>query len=116
LQKNKILSAPHIRNRYTDLIHQTFFFPRHGFEVVDNQLFFHGIDLMALVKEYGSPLKFTYLPKIESQISKAKELFASAIEKYEYNGSYNYCYCTKSSHFSFILNEVLKCNVDLETS
>ena len=116
MQKIKKLSAPHIRNRYTDLIHQTFFFPRHGFEVIDNQLFFHGIDLNALVKEYGSPLKFTYLPKIESQITKAKELFASAIEKYQYNASYNYCYCTKSSHFSFVLNEVLKSNVDLETS
>ncbi len=110
------MSKPHIKNRYTDLIHQTFFFPRHGFEVANNQLFFHGLDLMKLVEKYGSPLKFTYLPKIGSQINKARELFANSMKKYDYRGSYNYCYCTKSSHFSFVLNEVLKNGVDIETS
>lgn len=110
------LSAPNIRNRYTDLIHQTFFFPRHGFEVQDNNLFFQGIDLMGLIKEYGTPLKFTYLPKIGQQIGKARSLFAKAMEKYKYDGTYRYCYCTKSSHFSFIIDEVLKHGVDIETS
>ncbi|GAB1449256.1 decarboxylase [Bacteroidota bacterium] len=105
-----------IRNRYTDLIHQTFFFPRHGFEVIDNQLFFHGINLMELVERFGSPLKFTYLPKISSQIVKARELFEASRLKHQYRGSYNYCYCTKSSHFRFVLDEVLKNKVDLETS
>ena len=106
----------HIRNRYTDLIHQTFFFPRHGFEVNDNQLFFHGIDLTELIKEFGSPLKFTYLPKISSQIQKANLLFNSAIQKHNYPGKYSYCYCTKSSHFSFAVEEALKNDVHLETS
>jgi arginine decarboxylase len=93
-----------LRNRYTDLIHQTFFFPRHGFEVINNQLHFNGIDLMELVKKYGTPLKFSYLPKITSQIQKANELFEKAIRKHHYEGKYFYCYCTKSSHFSFVLN------------
>ncbi len=110
------MTTPHIRNRYTDLIHQTFFFPRHGFEINDNKLFFQGIDLNELAKEYGTPLKFTYLPKIGSQIEKIKKLFNDAIKKYDYKGNYNYCYCTKSSHFEFILNEVLKYDADLETS
>jgi arginine decarboxylase len=110
------LSTLQIKNKYTDLIHQTFFFPRHGFEVVNNELQFHGIDLVKLIEEYGSPLKFTYLPKITSQIEKARTLFANAFEKYDYQGKYNYCYCTKSSHFSFVLNQVLKSGVDLETS
>jgi len=105
-----------LRNRYTDLIHQTFFFPRHGFEVMDNHLHFNGIDLMELVKEYGTPLKFSYLPKIGSQIQKANQLFEKAITKHNYSGKYFYCYCTKSSHFSFVLNEALKNNVDIETS
>ena len=34
----------------------------------------------------------------------------------DYRGDYNYCYCTKSSHFSFVLEEVLKNQVNLETS
>lgn len=98
------------------MIHQTFFFPRHGFEVIENQLFFHGINLMELVEKYGSPLKFTYLPKISSQIQKAQELFNHSLAKHNYKGSYTYCYCTKSSHFRFVLDEVLKNQVDLETS
>ncbi|MDP3929635.1 MAG: arginine decarboxylase, partial [Bacteroidota bacterium] len=83
------MSNLHIKNRYTDLIHQTFFFPRHGFEVIDNQLHFHGVNLVQLIETYGTPLKFSYLPKITSQIDKARQLFASAFEKYDYQAKYN---------------------------
>src|SRR5690606_28598731 len=41
---------------------------------------------------------------------------ASAIKKHKYEGKYHYCYCTKSSHFSFIINETLKHDIHLETS
>jgi len=105
-----------IKNKYIDLINQTFYFPRHGFEVKNNQLYFHGVDLMELIKQYGTPFKFTYLPKIGSQINKSRLLFNQAINKYNYPGTYNYCYCTKSSHFSFIIDEVLKNGADIETS
>jgi arginine decarboxylase len=33
-----------------------------------------------------------------------------------YDGKYNYCYCTKSSHFSFVIEEALKNDIHLETS
>ncbi len=105
-----------VKNKYIDLINQTFYFPRHGFEVRSNNLFFHEVDLMGLIRAFGTPLKFTYLPKIGSQINKARTLFDQAIERYNYKGKYNYCYCTKSSHFSFVLNEVLKHGCDIETS
>jgi arginine decarboxylase len=36
--------------------------------------------------------------------------------KVDYAGDYHYCYCTKSSHFSFVLEEVLNNEVHLETS
>jgi arginine decarboxylase len=71
---------------------------------------------MDLIKQYGTPLKISYLPKISHQIQKAKKLFNVAIARSDYKGDYNYCYCTKSSHFSFILEEVLKNDVHLETS
>ena len=32
-------------------------------------------------------------------------MFNVAMAKVDYKGSYNYCYCTKSSHFSFVLEE-----------
>jgi len=58
----------------------------------------------------------SFLPKIGWQINKAKKMFADAIKKNKYEGKYNYCYCTKSSHFSFVLEEAIKHNIHLETS
>ena len=105
-----------MKNRYTDLIEQTFEFPQEGFKVEDNCLHFNGIPLMDLIEQYGTPLKITYLPKISDQIQKATRLFNVAMAKADYKGNYLYCYCTKSSHFEFVLSEVLKNDVHLETS
>ncbi len=105
-----------MKNKYIDLIEQTFDFPQEEFKVEDNELYFHNIPLMDIIKQYGTPLKISYLPKISHQIQKAKKMFNVAIAKADYKGDYHYCYCTKSSHFSFILEEVLKNEVNLETS
>ena len=105
-----------MKNRYVDLITQTFEFPQEDFEVIDNQLNFNGIPMMDIIEQYGTPLKITYLPKISSQIQKAKRFFNVAMAKADYKGSYTYCYCTKSSHFSFVLEEALKNDIHLETS
>lgn len=103
-------------NKYSDLIHQTFNFPQEGFSVHDNELYFNDIPLMSIIKQYGTPLKITYLPKISEQIQKARRLFNVAMAKADYKGKYIYCYCTKSSHFAFVLDEILKNEVHLETS
>lgn len=105
-----------MKNKYIDLIDQTFEFPQDEFRVEDNELIFDDIPLMDIIKQYGTPLKITYLPKISSQIQKGKRLFNVARAKIDYKGTYNYCYCTKSSHFAFVLDEVLKNEVNLETS
>lgn len=105
-----------MKNRYIDLIEQTFEFPQEGFEVTDNGLHFNGVPLMDIIGQYGTPLKISYLPKISSQIQKAKRLFNVAMAKEDYKGDYRYCYCTKSSHFEFVLNEALKNDIHLETS
>lgn len=110
------MNKAQIKNTYSDLIHQTFFFPRHGFEVKENRLFFHGIDMQILANTYGTPLKFTYLPKIGEQINKARDWFKVSIDRHNYPSPYVYCYCTKSSHFSFVMEEVVKNGSDLETS
>ena len=94
-----------IKNRYKDLINQTFFFPRHGFEEKNDELYYQNMRMMDLVEQYHSPLKYSYLPKISQQIQKAKMLFNNAIKKNNYDGTYTYCYCTKSSHFKFVLDE-----------
>jgi arginine decarboxylase len=105
-----------LNTKYRDLIEQTFYFPQEEFKLEDNELQFHGIDLMKLIEQYGAPLKFSYLPKITENINRAKEWFKKAIKEHDYKGNYNYCYCTKSSHFEHVLNEALKNDIHIETS
>jgi arginine decarboxylase len=38
------------------------------FKVIDNELYFHDIPMMDVIKQYGTPLKISYLPKISHQI------------------------------------------------
>lgn len=105
-----------MNNSYFDLVDQTFNFPQEGFTVKDEYLQFNGVNLKELIDKYGTPMKLTYLPKIGMQINKAKQMFANAFKKHKYEGDYFYCYCTKSSHFSFVVEEALKHNIHLETS
>lgn len=101
---------------YFDLVDQTFDFPTEEFKVEKDGLHFHGVDLMSIIKEFGTPLKLTYLPRIGQNIQRANKLFQDAIKKYKYKGDYTYCYCTKSSHFSFVLEECLSNGTHIETS
>ncbi len=103
-------------NKYIDLIEQTFYFPQEEFRVDNNQLIYHEVSMMDLVEKHGSPLRITYLPKVSSQIQRAKTLFKNAIDKHNYTGKYLYSYCTKANHFSFIFEEALKNDIHLETS
>ncbi len=105
-----------MNTKYKDLIEQTFEFPQEEFKIQRGDLFFHGVDLRELVNQYGTPLKFTYLPKISENIIQAKKWFKKAIDKHNYQGSYNYSYCTKSSHFKYVLDEALNNNIHIETS
>ena len=102
--------------KYIDLIHQSYYFPQEEFNLDGESLQFHGIPLLELVEKYGSPLKFTYLPKISDNINRANKWFEAAIKKNDYKGKYHYCYCTKSSHFEPVLNEALKNDIHIETS
>ena len=73
-----------MNNSYSDLVDQTFNFPQEGFDLKDGYLQYNDVDVKALIDKYGTPLKFTYLPKIGMQINKAKEMFAKAIKKHKY--------------------------------
>lgn len=105
-----------MKTKYIDLVEQTFDFPTEEFNVKNGNLEFHGIPLMEIIEEYGSPLRISYLPKISSQIQRANKYFKVAMAKVDYEGDYHYCYCTKSSHFKFVLDEALKNDIHLETS
>ncbi|MCU0328516.1 MAG: arginine decarboxylase [Chitinophagales bacterium] len=106
-----------MKTKYIDLIQQTYDWPQEEFKLDnDLELMFHDIYLMDIIKKYGTPLKISYLPIISKQIEKAKMLFKVAMAKANYEGTYTYCYCTKSSHFSFVLEEALKNDIHIETS
>ena len=83
-----------MKTKYIDLIDQTYDFPQEEFSLSGDKLNFHDIDLSKIIEEHGTPLKFTYLPKISKNIQRAKNWFKKAIDKYDYKASYNYCYCT----------------------
>jgi arginine decarboxylase len=103
--------------KYLDLIEQTFDWPQPEFQLdPKGQLSFHGIPLRELIDRFGTPLRFTYLPKVGENIRLAHGWFRSAMEKLDYKGAYHYCYVTKSSHFRHITEEVLKHGAHLETS
>ncbi len=102
--------------KYADLINQTFDFPTTDFKVIKDQLHFHGVNLMDIIKRYGTPLKLSYLPKIGANIKFAYKIFNDAIQKKGYEGTYTYSYCTKSSHFRFVIEEALANNAHIETS
>ncbi|HEX6227495.1 MAG TPA: arginine decarboxylase [Chryseolinea sp.] len=102
---------------YRELIEQTFEFPQREFKVREHELLFNDVPLMDIIKQYGTPLKLTYLPRISENIRFVQATFNNAIERFKYNGKYTYCYCTKSSHFAFVMEEALKNNdVHMETS
>ncbi|MCL2596375.1 MAG: arginine decarboxylase [Paludibacter sp.] len=105
-----------MKNKYIDLIEQSFEFPNDEFSIENNELDWFDIPLMDVIKQYGTPLRIAYLPKIGANIQKARRMFNVAMAKVDYSGDYNYCYCTKSSHFSFVMDEVLKHGAHLETS
>ena len=104
--------------KYHDIIDQTFNFPQEEFKLDEDtdNLRFHDIPLMDLIEEHGTPLKISYLPKISHQIKRAKNYFERAFLVNDYKGKYQYSYCTKSSHFAFVIREALKNDIHIETS
>lgn len=105
-----------MKNKYRDLIEQTFDFPQEEFDVQGGSLHFRGIDMLDLINRFGTPLRFTYIPQIGNQIEKCRSWFQKTLDELNYEGKYEYCYCTKSSHFKFIIEECLAHGSHIETS
>src|SRR5690606_28407338 len=100
---------------YRELIEQTFEFPQKEFKLRDHELLFNDVPLMDIIRQYGTPLKLTYLPRISENIRFVQATFNNALERFRYNGTYTYAYCTKPSHFSFVLEVALINAVHEET-
>ncbi|HNM70873.1 MAG TPA: arginine decarboxylase [Flavobacteriales bacterium] len=105
-----------MKTRYIDLIEQTFDFPKDEFKLVNEQLTWNDLPLMRIIEKHGTPLRITYLPKIGEKIDQARACFAKGFREHGYQGSYEYFYCTKSNHFSYVIDQVTAKGVSLETS
>lgn len=105
-----------MKNSYFTLTEQTFNFPQNGFDLNNGFLTFHRVSIEKLIKKYGTPFRLFYLPDIGEKIKQARSLFSKAFQRNNYKGKYQYCYCTKSNHFSHTISAALKQNVHLETS
>lgn len=105
-----------MKTRYIDLIEQTFDFPKDEFKFEGDQLTWNDLPLMDILKRHGTPLRITWLPKIGEKIDQARASFAKAFQEHEYKGTYQYFYCTKSNHFSYVIDQVVRKGVSLETS
>ena len=105
-----------MKTRYIDLIEQTFDFPKDEFKLVNEQLTWNDLPLMRIIEKHGTPLRTTYLPKTGEKIDQARACFAKAFREHGYQGSYEYFYCTKSNHFSYVIDQVTAKGVSLETS
>ena len=76
-----------MKNKYKDLIEQTFEFPNDEFDVIENDLEWFDVPLMDVIKQYGTPLRIAYLPKIGANIQKARRMFNVAMAKVDYNAT-----------------------------
>ena len=74
-------SRPNEMKSYRELIEQTFEFPQEEFKVWEHELLFNDVPLMDIIKQYGTPLKLSYLPRISENIRFVQATFNKAIEK-----------------------------------
>ena len=61
-----------MKNKYIDLIDQTYYFPQDEFTLDGDELRFHNIDLMELVRQYGAPLKLCTYQRFQRTYSVLK--------------------------------------------
>lgn len=104
-----------IHNKYFDLIDQSYYFPQEGFDLEKTSLFLMASLWWCSLKNMVLHLKWPIFPKLVIKL-KSKNFFNRSIKSTNYGGRYFYCYCTKCCHFSYVLEEVLQHDVQIETS
>jgi len=59
---------------YQEFLDLSVGFPQDGFEIIDDELYFHDLNLMEMIETYGTPLRFTYLPIVSKKNSTSENL------------------------------------------
>lgn len=85
-------------------------------EVINGELYYNGYNLTNLAKEYGTPLKITFLDVIKEHISSLKEAFSKAIKEIDYKGSFIYLNANKANYGKEEIETAFVASDGLETS
>ena len=75
-------------------------------EIINGNLYYNGYNLTELAKEYGTPLKITFLDVITEHICSLKEAFEKARENVGYKGQFVYLNANKANYGKDILLNV----------
>ena len=67
-------------------------------EIKNGNLYYNGYDLEKLAKEYGTPLKVTFLDVISEHITSLKNSFNAAIKETGYKGNFIYLNANKANY------------------
>ena len=84
--------------------------------MVDNELEWFGVPLMDIIKQYGTPLRISYLPKIGDNIQRARRMFNVAMAKVIIMANIIIAIAARVLTFHLSWKSVLKHGVHLETS
>jgi arginine decarboxylase len=66
---------------YQEFLDLSVGFPQEGFEIIDDELYFHDLNLMEMIETYGTPLRFTYLPMITKKFNRLNCCFSRLLSK-----------------------------------
>ena len=85
-------------------------------EIKNNELYYNGYSLTSLARQYGTPLKITFLDVIKDKIVGLKDVFDKAIKELNYQGKFIYLNANKANYGKEEILEALKYSDGLETS
>jgi len=60
---------------YEEFLDLSVGFPQEGFDIIEDELYFHDLNLMEMIETYGTPLRFTYLPLSVKKYSRQRFYF-----------------------------------------
>jgi arginine decarboxylase len=82
----------------------------------DGRLLFDGLDLLAAVERYGTPLEISLCPRITARIEQMQAIFAGAGQRAAYPGQFVYAYATKSNFAEEVVRTAVLSGAHYETS
>lgn len=85
-------------------------------EIKNGVLYYNNVNLEKIAKEYGTPLRITFLDIIKTRVESLKKAFDDEIKKQNYQGKFIYVNANKANYESLEIEEAVKAGDGIETS